>query len=168
MSGLFSAPRALTVKSPAIPVLAGQPALIPLRLEGSEGINSLFEYKLILQTPDALNFMGGTGSNFDLDSFVGLELTCYVELEGQGSFAPGIPGGGGAANRGAGVREISGLITAARFIGEESRHALYEITLRPWLHLATLTTDCKVFQDKTPVEVIELVLSDYAFAADNA
>ena len=94
--------------------------------------------------------MGGTGSNSDLDAFVGLELTCYVELEGQGSFAPGIVGAGGAANRGAGVREISGLITAARFIGEESRHALYEITLRPWLHLATLTTDCKVFQDKTP------------------
>ncbi len=166
MSGLFSAPRALTVKSPAIPVLAGQPALIPLRLEGTEGINSLFEYKLTLQTPDALNFMGGTGSNFDLDSFVGLELTCYVELEGQGSFAVGLPGGGGAANQGAGVREISGLITAARFIGEESRHALYEVTLRPWLHIATLSTDCKVFQDMTPVEVIELVLSDYAFAAD--
>ncbi len=166
MSGLFSAPRALTVKSPAIPVLAGQPALIPLRLEGSEGINSLFEYKLILQTPDALNFMGGTGSNFDLDSFVGLELSCYVELEGQGSFAVGRPGVGGAANQGAGVREISGLITAARFIGEESRHALYEVTLRPWLHIATLSADCKVFQDMTPVEVIELVLSDYAFAAD--
>ncbi len=165
MPGLFTAPRALTVKSPAIPVLAGQPALIPLKLEGTEGINSLFEYQLTLQTPDALNFMAGTGSNFDLDSFVGLELTCDVELEGQGSFAPGIPGGSGAANRGAGVREISGLITAARFIGEESRHALYEITLRPWLHLATLTTDCKVFQDKTPVEVIEAVLADYPFAS---
>ncbi len=165
MPGLFNAPRALTVKSPAIPVLAGQPALVPLKLEGAEGINSLFEYRLTLQTPDALNFMGGTGSNFDQDSFVGLELTCYVELEGQGSFAPGIPGGGGASNRGAGLREISGLITAARYVGEESRHALYELTLRPWLHLATLTTDCKVFQDKTPVEVIEAVLADYPFAS---
>ena len=88
--------------------LAGQPALIPFRLEGAEGINSLFEYKLILQTPDTLNFMGGTGSNFDLDSFVDLELSCYVELEGQGTFAAGLPGGCGAANQGAGVREIPG------------------------------------------------------------
>jgi type VI secretion system secreted protein VgrG len=32
--------------------------------------------------------------------------------------------------------------------------------------LATLTTDCKVFQDQTPVEVIEAVLADYGFAAD--
>ncbi len=162
---LFNAPRALTVRSPAIPVVAGQAALVPLKLEGTEGINSLFEYRLTLQTPDAYNFKASEGSNFDLESFVGLELTCFVELEGQGSFAAGLAGGG-AANQGAGVREISGLITSARFIGEDSRHALYELTLRPWLHLATLTTDCKVFQDKTPVEVIEAVLSDYPFASD--
>jgi type VI secretion system secreted protein VgrG len=162
---LFNAPRTLTVTSPAIPVVAGQAALVPLRLEGAEGINSLFEYRLTLQTPDAYNFKASEGSNFDLESFVGLELTCYVELEGRGSFAAGLAGGG-AANQGVGVREVSGLITAARFIGEDSRHALYELTLRPWLHLATLTTDCKVFQDKTPVEVIERVLSDYPFASD--
>ena len=162
---LFNAPRALTVTSAAIPVLAGRPALVPLKLEGSEGINSLFEYRLTLQTPDALNFMAGAGSNFELDAFVGLELTCHVELEGHGAFVPGLPGGSGAANQGAGVREISGLIVEARFIGEDSRHALYELTLRPWLHLATLSTDCKVFQNLTPIEVIEAVLSDYRFAA---
>ncbi|RFO96247.1 type VI secretion system tip protein VgrG [Rhodoferax lacus] len=162
---LFNAPRALTVQSAAIPVVAGQPALVPLKLEGAEGINSLFDYRLTLQTPDALNFMASRGANFDLDAFVGLELTCFVELEGQGQFVPGLPGGVGAPNQGAGVREISGLITAARLIGEDSRHALYELTLRPWLHLATLTTDCKVFQDMTPVQVIEAVLADYAFAS---
>lgn len=165
MPSMLAPSRALTVNSPAIPVLAGQPALVPVKLEGVEGINSLFEYKLILQTPDALNFMGGEASNFDVESWIGLELSCFVELEGQGSFTPGQPGGA-AANQGAGTREISGLITAAQFIGESSRHGLYEVTLRPWLHLATLTTDCKVFQDKTPIEVIELVLSDYPFAAE--
>ena len=86
MSVVFNAPRALTVKSPAIPVVAGQPALVPLKLEGSECVNTLFDYCLTLQTPDALNFMGGRGSNLDLDAFVGLELSCYVELEGQGQF----------------------------------------------------------------------------------
>ncbi len=166
MSGLFVAPRVLTVTSPAIPVLAGQPALVPLKLEGTEGINALFEYRLTLQTPDAQNFVAGQAANFELDAFIGLELTCSIELEGQGSFAPGLPGVAGLANQGAGVREITGLITAARFIGEDSRHALYELTLRPWLHLATLTTDCKVFQDMTPVQVIDAVLADYTFASE--
>ncbi|RYF41320.1 MAG: type VI secretion system tip protein VgrG, partial [Comamonadaceae bacterium] len=115
--------------------------------------------------PDAFNFMALEGSNFDLSSFIGLELTCLMELEGHGSFEPGRPGAL-QPNQGAGVREISGLITSARFVGESSRHALYEFTLRPWLHLATLTTDCKVFQDMTPVEVIDAVLADYPFSAD--
>jgi type VI secretion system secreted protein VgrG len=155
MPGLFTAPRALTVQSPAIPQIGGQPALVPLKLEGCEGVNALFEYRLILQTPDAQSLMPAQAANFDLDAFVGLELSCNIELEGHG-----------IANQGAGVRQISGLITAARCIGEDSRHVLYELTLRPWLHLASLTTDCKVFQDQTPVEVIEAVLAEYPFAAE--
>jgi len=165
MHALFGAPRALSVSSPAIPVVQGQPALVPLKLEGTEGLNSLFHYTLVLQTPDALHFNAGTAGNFDLQSWVGLELTCRIELEGQGSFVPG-RAGAGRANQGAGVREISGLITSARFVAEDGRHAVYEITIRPWLYLATLTSDCKVFQDLTPVEVIERVLADYAFASD--
>jgi hypothetical protein len=53
--------------------------------------------------------MDGSGSNFDLNKFVGLELTCFVVLEGQGSFAPGLPGSGGAAKQVAGGRPIKAL-----------------------------------------------------------
>lgn len=165
MPGLFSTPRVLTVKSAAIPEVAGQPALVPLKLEGTEGINSLFHYTLTLQTPDALDYTH-TGSNFDLDSFIGLELTCNIELEGKGSFQLGLPGGGGVPNQGAGMREITGLITAARFVREDNRHALFEIELRPWLHLATLGSNCRVFQNMTPVEVIQSILQTYSFPAD--
>jgi type VI secretion system secreted protein VgrG len=140
MSMFFGADRALAVRGPAIPLIAGEPALVPLKLQGREGINSLFEYRLILQAPDAYDFRAGEGSNFDLDAFVGRELTCAIELEGHGSFVPGVPGGLGA-NQGAGEREISGLVTQARFIGESSRHALYELTLRPWERAIRRTCD---------------------------
>jgi type VI secretion system secreted protein VgrG len=159
-------PRALTVHSPALPVVAGVVALVPLKLEGVESINALFEYTLTLQTPDALMFKGKMGSDFELSEMVGRELTCKVELEGMGRFVAGQRGDSGQPNRGAGVREISGVITDARYVGEDDRHALYQLTLRPWLHLATLTRDCKVFQNQTPVQVIESVLADYPFASD--
>lgn len=152
--------RGLTIRSAAIPEVNGALLLEPLKLEGEEGINTLFEYRLVLQSPE-----GGAGNHLDLNRFIGRELTCCLELEGQGSFVPGVPGGAGV-NQGAGVREISGLITEARYIGESGRHALVEFTLRPWLHLATLSTDCKVFQDQSPVEIIEAVLGEYPFAAD--
>ncbi|RZM02176.1 MAG: type VI secretion system tip protein VgrG, partial [Variovorax sp.] len=165
MSTSLRAERALSVRSPAIPLFTGQPALVPLKLEGTEGVNSLFHYTLTLQTPDTLAH-SGTGSNFDLDSFIGLEITCSIELDGMGSFQPGMPGDHGTTHQGAGVREISGLITAARFVREDHRHAVYELEMRPWLYLTTLTTDCRVFQDKTAVEVIEEVLAPYSYVAD--
>ncbi len=163
---LLKQPRALTVQSPALPQVAGVVALVPLKLEGVESINALFEYTLTLQTPDALMFKGELGSNFELSAMVGRELTCLVELEGRGSFVAGQAGDAGQPNAGQGVREISGLITDARYVGEDDRHALYQLSLRPWLHLATLTRECKVFQNQTPVQVIESVLADYPFASD--
>lgn len=152
--------RGLTIRSAAIPLVNGAALLEPLKLQGEEGINALFDYRLVLQSPQ-----GGGGAQLELNTFIGRELTCCLELEGQGSFVPGVPGGA-SANQGAGVREISGLITEARYIGESGRHAQVEFTLRPWLHLATLSTDCKVFQDQSPVEIIEAVLGEYPFAAD--
>lgn len=46
--------RTLEARSPAIPQHLGAPALVPSRLEGHEGVNGLFEYELLLRTPDAL------------------------------------------------------------------------------------------------------------------
>lgn len=152
MPQLFAASRGLTVSSPAIAVVAGQPALVPLKLEGTEGINQLFDYRLTLQTPDALRIRPGAMSNLELNAFVGLELTCFIELENQGGSLGG-------------VREVSTLITQARLVGEDDRHTTYELTLRPWLYLATLRSDCKVFQNQTPAQTIAEVLARYHYAS---
>ncbi|SIR68260.1 type VI secretion system Vgr family protein [Pseudacidovorax sp. RU35E] len=153
----------LTVQSAAIPLHNGTPALHPVRLSGQEGVNSLFEYELLLKTPDALNFNPGLAAQFDLDGFIGRELTCLIELDGAGEFVPGSVGPS-TSYVGAGRREISGLVTHADFWGEEGRHIQYRLTLRPWLYLATLTTDCKIFQNKTVVEILDELLSDYPYS----
>lgn len=57
MPGIFQSRRALSVEGPALSGLAsgGIGKLVPLRLEGVEGINRLFEYRLTLQSPDSLS-----------------------------------------------------------------------------------------------------------------
>jgi type VI secretion system secreted protein VgrG len=162
---MFNAPRTLSVQSSVIPELMGQPALIPVSLSGTEGVDQLFDYKLILKTPDAQNHLVVQVANFNLDDFIGRELTVMIELEGNGKFMAGAVGGS-LGNLGAGVREISDLITDARMLREEARHVFYEVTLRPWLHLATLRTNCKIFQDQTVVEVLDSLLVDYAFPVE--
>jgi hypothetical protein len=46
----------LSVGGPAMPMVLGRPALEAVRLSGVEGVNRLFEYELLLKTPDSLTF----------------------------------------------------------------------------------------------------------------
>ncbi|MGJ7512721.1 type VI secretion system Vgr family protein, partial [Variovorax sp. GT1P44] len=153
------------MSSAAVPVFLGAPALEPVRLSGCEGLNSLFEYELLLQTPDALNVGASEAADFNLDDFIGREITCSIQFDGAGEFIPDVVGAS-IDHIGAGVRQISALIADAACLGEEGRHIRYCLTLRPWLHLATLTTDCKIFQNKTVVDILDELLADYAFAVD--
>jgi type VI secretion system secreted protein VgrG len=157
--------RTLRIRSDAIPSHLGAPALEPVRLSGREGLNHLFEYELLLKTPDALNLGASGAVDFDLDAFIGREISCLIELDGAGEFVAGAVGA--SVDRiGSGTREISALITEAALWGEEGRHVQYRLVLRPWLHLASLTTDCKIFQNQSVVQILDELLADYPFPVD--
>ncbi|MFM9924402.1 type VI secretion system tip protein TssI/VgrG [Variovorax sp. H27-G14] len=153
-------PQTLAVSSPAIPG-----SFEPVRLSGVEGINTLFEYELLLKTPDASNFSFGSAADIDLDDCIGREISCRIELDGAGQFVSGAVGSD-AGNSGSGVREINALITDAQFWSEEGRHVQYKLTLRPWLHLCTLNSDCRIYQNKTVVDILDELLADYSFPVD--
>jgi type VI secretion system secreted protein VgrG len=130
--------RTLSVSSPAIPVVLGRPVLEPVRLAGEEGVDGLFAYELMLSG----------AAELDLDGFVGREICCEIELDGA---AP---------------REINALVTDAALWSEQGRHVQYKLTLRPWLHLATLRTDCRIFQNQTVVQILDALLGSYGFPVD--
>jgi uncharacterized protein (DUF2345 family) len=56
---MFSAERALTVHSPAIPEWSGRPALVPLQLSGSEGINELTANRIEIKGQEEVLMNGG-------------------------------------------------------------------------------------------------------------
>ncbi|MDQ0042590.1 type VI secretion system Vgr family protein [Variovorax boronicumulans] len=166
MSALSNAQgRTLEISSSAIPLILGRPAMEPVRLSGTESLSSLFAYELLLKTPDALNLGASRAADFDLDSFIGREITCSIQIDGAGQFLPGAVGAS-VDHVGAGVRQINALITDAALWGEEGRHVQYKLTLRPWLHLATLATDCKIYQNQTVVQILDELLRDYDFAVE--
>lgn len=155
----------LSITSTAIPSFLGRPVLEPVRLAGREGMNSLFAYELILKTPDALNPGASGAADFDLDAFIAHEITCAIELDGSGQLLHGAAGLGGSGI-GAGVRQISGLVAEAAMEGEAGRHVVYRFIIRPWLYLATLNCDCKIYQDQTVVDTLDQVLGNYAFPVE--
>jgi len=138
--------RTLTASGAALP----GDDLVAVKLQGREGIDSLFEYRLTLKTPDARNHSSTQAADYKLDEFIGKEINVEIEL----------------ADEAGGKREINALVVEARFLREEGRHAFYELTLKPWLYLATLTTDCKIFQDRTVIELLDELLSEYSYPVE--
>ncbi|AOY90887.1 hypothetical protein BKK79_02945 [Cupriavidus sp. USMAA2-4] len=149
--------RSITVKGPGLPLVPGG-SLTLSRLKGRDGINTLFAYEIELKTPDHSHVRIGPGANLDLEAMQGKELTLEIELDGTGI---GLSGGIGA-----GTREITGLVDEVRGPFLVGRQFAYRLTLRPWLWLSTLTTDHKIFQHKTVVEILDALLTDYNFPVE--
>jgi len=144
-------PRTIAIKSGAL----ASADFIPLRLAGHETLGELFEYTLEFYTDNARSPMASTTTHLNLDALIGTELTVSIEL----------PGKGGIAATGE-LREITGVIGDAHLFGENARSVAYGVILRPWLWLATLNRNCRLFQDMTVVDITDAVLSAYAFPVD--
>ncbi|OBU10726.1 type IV secretion protein Rhs [Morganella psychrotolerans] len=138
-----------------MPNLLGEPGLAISTFEGEEALSTLYQYKVVAKTPANPNIPWQTAANLDLKKFIGQQMTVTIELDGNGL----------EIERGAGKghREISGLVERARFVGRDENQAMYEFIVRPWLNLATLTSDYKIYQQKSVVDIIDEVLSTYHF-----
>jgi type VI secretion system secreted protein VgrG len=64
--------------------------------------------------------------------------------------------------RGDGIRFLSGLVDEVRFGEIRDRYVRYHATLRPALWFLSKSTDNRIFQNMSVIEIIEAVLGDYA------
>jgi type VI secretion system secreted protein VgrG len=62
-------------------------------------------------------------------------------------------------------RYFNGLVTNFRFVGaEDTRRANYVAEVRPWLSLLDYRQNCRLFQNKTALEIIEAIFGEYPSA----
>ena len=106
-------------------------------VSGEEQISDLFRYRLAMGTPD---------DEVDFAQIVGKSLTVFIYLQ-NGE-----------------VRYIHGEVTGFQQGDSDGSATTYYAELRPWLWHLTLTRNCKIFQDKTTLEIIEAVFSDFGFS----
>jgi type VI secretion system secreted protein VgrG len=145
--------RVLSVSSPAMPTLGGEPALEPVAIEGDEGLSTLFSYTLTLATPEQPGYNQRQAANVAIKQLVGEPLTAHIVLDGR-------PGSGPRQ------RHLSGLVTRVRFLRLENRRALYEAVIEPWLTLATRTSDYRIFQNQSVLDIVREVLGRYGMPFD--
>ncbi|SAK49435.1 Rhs element Vgr protein [Caballeronia pedi] len=147
--------RTVSISGAALPNgPTGEPALQVRSLSGTEALSSIYKYTIDCCTPLESVMPAEAAANLDLTAMIGKELTINVQLEEMGSFMPGV----------AGKREISGIVTAARYVGQLERQSRYQLELEPWISLADQRSDFRIFQRKTVVEIIEEVFGNYMYS----
>lgn len=115
----------------------GSGAFIVERFTGHEEMSDLFRFDV-----DCL----GTSSSLELKAIIGEEACLRIRLPNGGS------------------RAIHGVITRARQLGTDGAIARYGLSLEPWAYALRLRRDSFVFQDKTVLEIVSEVFSDYPSA----
>ena len=107
--------------------------------KGQEGFSELFEFRV--------NCLSDEKKLIDFDDLLGTD--CHVEI----------------ATRHEGVsRYFHGVIAEAKFQDYVGGLSGYKIVLRPWLWLLSRTRNCRIFNDKTVLEIVQEVLGQYGYA----
>jgi len=115
-------------------------------LSGTEQLSGCFEYALTLY---------GSDHNLELDGLLGQHVT--VEAKLGRDHDPRDP------------RDASmffdGIASSFSHAGSSGRHALYRLTLRPWLWLLSTNREYRVFQRQSVPEIVEQIFRDWGFSA---
>jgi len=115
----------------------GTDVLLLLGMSGVEGISRLFTYDLsLLSENPSLSF----------SAIVGQRVTISIRK----------PGGA--------TRYINGFVSRFAQTGADIRFTHYQAEVVPWLWFLTRNSDCRIFQNKSVIEIIKDVFSDRGFS----
>ncbi|MCL2160494.1 MAG: type VI secretion system tip protein VgrG [Betaproteobacteria bacterium] len=107
------------------------------RLQGSEELSGLYEFRLELKSDDP---------GIDIQSRIG--EVCAVECKADSSL----------------TRYFSGHVIGAAARGESSGHWLYELRIAPKLWFASRRADFRIFQDQTVQAIADQILQQNAIS----
>jgi type VI secretion system secreted protein VgrG len=60
-----------------------------------------------------------------------------------------------------GVRYFNGHVTAWSYRGRRDVRAIYHATVHPWLWFLNFTTDCRIFNKKSAIDVVKAIFDKY-------
>ena len=117
----------------------GQDELLILRLDGSEAMSQLFSFQIDL--------LADSGAEIDPTKIIGTKATVALALLDV-----------------SGTRYFSGLVAEFEQTSGDDIFDFYRAKLVPSLWQLTLSSNCRVFQSKTPMDIIKEVISLYGLS----
>ncbi|HSU13830.1 type VI secretion system Vgr family protein [Longimicrobium sp.] len=114
----------------------GADKLVVSNVHGEERISGLFHYSLEMLSDD---------SALAFDSIVGQGVTVSVSLSNGDK------------------RYFHGLCTRFSQAGTTARGTVYHAELRPWLWMLTLTSDCRIYQNKSVPDIAKAIFGELGY-----
>jgi type VI secretion system secreted protein VgrG len=108
-----------------------------IRAEIDDGLSQLFETTIEFMSPDM---------DLDLRKVVGERLRLDMDAPKDK------------------VRYFQGRCVSAEYLGSHAGRGYFRATVRPWLWFLTRASDCRIFQDKSVIDVIKDVFRQHGFA----
>jgi type VI secretion system secreted protein VgrG len=109
--------------------------LIFHKMRATEGLSQFFKYELDVLCLD---------SQLKPSDFLGKQMDVRLDLPNGDS------------------RFFNGHVARFAFVEQQGSYAQYRVSLRPWLWFLTKSKDCRIFQNKSPVDIIKAVFKDHA------
>ncbi|MCP3950907.1 MAG: type VI secretion system tip protein VgrG [Desulfobacterales bacterium] len=126
--------RYLTVKPPS---QAGGEDFYISEVVGEEQISELFQYRLQIRS---------SNNKIDFSKIIGNNMAVSI-AQSNGE-----------------IKYINGVVTRFQQGDNDGNYSTYFAEIRPWLWQLSLTTDSRIFQEQTAMEIIEAVFSDFGFS----
>ena len=111
--------------------------LLLYRMTGTEELGRLFTYEVELLSEDHSIVIGDV---------LGQHMSIRVNLRTDG------------------IRYFDGIVSRFSYAGQQGSYARYTATLRPWLWFLTRTSDCRVFQGDTTIDIMRKLFEDNGFS----
>jgi type VI secretion system secreted protein VgrG len=115
----------------------GDDKLTLSRFDGGESLSELFEFRIEAMSTEA---------NIDFNAALGKSVTVKLKTADDKD------------------RYFNGLLAEARWAGQRDTLYAYQLVIRPWLWLLSLTSDCRIFSQKSPRDIIKQVFTDRGFS----
>ena len=120
----------------------GKDELLIESLDGAEGISRLFEYHVeLLATIDTV---------IDPKAIVGAKVNVAIAL-----------------NDVHGSRWINGIVASFEQCAGDEEFDVYRARIVPSMWQLTLSSNCRVFQDKTVIEIVKAVIGEYGLSVQD-
>jgi len=108
-------------------------------INGTEFISDVFEYRLTLHSNE---------SNIDFSKILGQSLTVTIKQDyGEKE-----------------KRHVNGIVSKIAHSNFDKNETTYIAITKPWLWRLSLSSDCRIFQNKTVLDIIKQVFTDFGFS----